>query len=57
MSCAVVLRDLLSSCMRAFLSTESVLCFENLKSFQRESGTPSLEKAFIDPADPKQDVL
>lgn len=57
MSCTVVLRDVLSSCMRAFLSTESVLCFENLKSFQDESSTPSLEKAFIDPADPKQNAL
>lgn len=57
MSRAVVLRDLLSSCMRAFLSTEYVLCFENLKSFQHERSTPSLEKAFIDPADPKQNAL
>lgn len=57
MSRAVVLRDLLSSCMRAFPSTEYVLCFENLKSFQHERSTPSLEKAFIDPADPKQNAL
>lgn len=57
MSSPVVLRDLLSSCVRAFLPTESVLCFENLKSFQHEKSTPSLEKTFIDPADPKQNVL
>lgn len=47
MSCTVVLGDVLSSCVRAFLSTESVLCFENLKSFQDESSTPSLEKLLL----------
>lgn len=46
-----------AGCGRADWSPGSALCFEHVKAFSHQRSKPSSEKAFIDPAPPRQRML